>query len=308
MIPLWMKPSAWPAPRLASALVAAALSCAAAHGWAGEGPPGGSLRVDAEVAEGGGISGHVTARWEGDPCGGAPAQVDWLLPPERFAAPPEVGGELLARRISPGRFDPGAMAVWDAAGAPLPPPPGSPGLFAEGPAEEVDGGLGAQVAFTAHVPRRFGIFGDARGQLTLQGGWFPEPRLRCDGAPVPDPPGSPRFDVALRLRLPEGWWALVGRGVHPPAEGGPTQASADLTGVDLVTVVAGPRLRLIPLQRAPDVTLLGAHVGRRQRRGLDETLADALAVWALLGLPEVAAPPVVALAPDRRSLAREGGG
>ncbi len=134
------------------------------------------VRVDADLER---LRGSVALTLTHD--GRVPlAHVDVWTFPERLAVAPPALSEVEEPRAFPAGFSPGGMRLdgaEDASGRALSVTRVARTLWRIELAEPCQPGrqVTVRVGFETRIPHRFGPFGHADGQLTLDGGWFPRP-------------------------------------------------------------------------------------------------------------------------------------
>ena len=195
--------------------------------------------------------------------------VDLWTFPGRLARPHPSLTEVEEPRVFPAGFDAAAqriVAVADAADRPLRLEPRSPTLTrvhlaAVAPAGEP---LELEVRFETRVPHRFGPFGHATGQLTLDGGWFPRPPPWGPGGFDPDAPPD-AIDWRLRVRWAGGPGWLVVAGQVEPLDRGPgrTLAGPPVARLALALIPGGHRAELA----SPHGRVVMIHRRPRRRQG-----------------------------------------
>lgn len=245
----------------------------------------------------------------------------WVFP-ERLRQAPATLDEVTEPRLFPSGFDAGSCRITAAhvAGAPVSVRSAGPQVRmlklprALPPGDRVE----VRVAFETRVPLRFGPFGRAAGQLTMDGGFFPRPPpLGPKGYQADRPPDDLDWTLTLRW-TPSGPPALAvvnGRikrlGPAPAASFGPARSTR-------VSVVLLPEA---PPARAFDTSDVGVRLVRRKpgyrepATGLIDlgevdaeaqllgTAAHALRWLARHGLAAPVGPFTVVVAPLRRDLA-----
>ena len=165
-----------------------------------------------------------------NPGPGALSDLDLWTFPQRLAVRPAALGEVEATRVFPEGFSPGAMRIGgaeDASGRALTVSEVSTTLWRVRLAEPLPAGATAtiRVAFETEVPHRFGPFGHANGQLTVDGGWFPRPPpLRAGRFEAASPPDDLRWRA--NLTADSGGTVIVNGHVETLARG----ASAGFVG------------------------------------------------------------------------------
>ncbi|MBW2261138.1 MAG: hypothetical protein JRG91_04125 [Deltaproteobacteria bacterium] len=206
-----------------------------------------SYDLDVTLDPGAGrLAGRMTLTLECD--GPPPDEIALWLYPNRLATPPELLDAMTTYWIYPYSFNPGGMEIQAEGVRELEldedhPLHAVPGMAVSVPLEQgEDGAARVEVTYEVRIPKRYGLFGRARGGVLLATGWHPmlappgPAGWNLDAAPA-----EARYDVTLRVK---GGYDVVLGDLFSPSSG---------SGKDAVIEASTGPVSALPLAAYPDL-------------------------------------------------------